>query len=514
MRNKQRLTLPALALAVTLCAQNPATTASIASKLDTPQVRVYVATLQPRTPSVSRTGHATNRLLIYLDNGVMTRQEGNEKIQNIEFHRGDVRWRPASGAYVAENISDHPIRILEIDLKSKPAGPAPVSKLDPAVVDARHYRVEFENDQVRVLRIHYDAHDKGVEHEHILNRVVFYLNDQNGAKADDVRMAGAATHTEQNAGDQPADRIAVELKAAAPTTAWIPGRTPDGQPDIQGVWTNPTLTPFERPARLAGKATLTEEEATEIERRAASAKTNEHAEPGDIGSYNQAWFDSGTKVVGTRQTSLVVEPADGRVPLSKTAEEIHANDIAHEGDSWEHMTLWDRCISRGVPGGMFPAGYNNAYQIIQTAGFVVIAYEMIHEAHIIPLTNQHLPPTARQLSGDSIGRWEGNTLVVDTSNYNGRGQIATSAATGRIRGVKESSQLHVVERFTRTNADTIMYEARIEDPVMYTGPWKVSMPLTRDDNYTIYEYACHEGNSAVQRILEAGRATEKAAQRR
>jgi hypothetical protein len=176
------------------------------------QVRVYVATLLPNIPIPSRTGHATNRVLIYLDAGLMTRQDGSDKIQKIEFHRGDVRWRPASGAYVAENISDHPIRILEIDLKGKPTGPAPVSKLDPTVVDAKHYKVEFENDQVRILRVHYDPHDKGALHEHILNRVVLYLNDQAGAKADDVHISGAGTHMEQNAGDQPADRIAVELK--------------------------------------------------------------------------------------------------------------------------------------------------------------------------------------------------------------------------------------------------------------------------------------------------------------
>lgn len=194
-----------------LGAQNPPAAAAIGDRLDTPQARVYVATLQPHTPSVSRAGHATNRVIIYLDNGVMTRQEGTDK-QTIEFHRGDFRWRPASGAYVAENTSDKPIRLLEIDLKGKPAGPAPVSKLDPVVVDARHYKVEFENDQVRILRIHYDAHDKGQQHEHILNRVVVYLNDQTGAKADDVRMAGAAIHTEQNTGDNAADRLAVELK--------------------------------------------------------------------------------------------------------------------------------------------------------------------------------------------------------------------------------------------------------------------------------------------------------------
>jgi hypothetical protein len=202
----------ALLITVSLWAQNPPGAASIDNKFDTPQVHVYVATLLPHTPVPSRAGHATNRVLLYLDTGVMTRQDGSDKPQNIAFHRGDVRWRPASGAYVAENVGDHPIRILEIDLKGKPAGPAPVSKLDPTVVDAKHYKVEFENDQVRILRVHYDPHDKGELHEHILNRVVLYLNDQPGAKADDVRISGAGTHTEQNGGDQPADRIAVEIK--------------------------------------------------------------------------------------------------------------------------------------------------------------------------------------------------------------------------------------------------------------------------------------------------------------
>jgi hypothetical protein len=184
---------------------------AVTPRLDTPQARVIVATLQPRAPAIANTGHATNRVLIYLDDGVMTRKEGDQSTR-IEFRRGDVRWRPASGAYSAENISDHPIRILEIDLKGPPAGKAPVSTLDPATVDPQHYKVEFENDQVRVLRIHYGAHEKGQMHEHFLNRVVLYLNDQPGAKADDVRMAGAAKHAEENASDQPADRIAVELK--------------------------------------------------------------------------------------------------------------------------------------------------------------------------------------------------------------------------------------------------------------------------------------------------------------
>jgi hypothetical protein len=192
-------------------AQSPPAAAEVVQRLDTPQARVSVATLQPRTPAVAKKGHATHRVLIYLDDGVMTRKEG-EQSTRIEFRRGDVRWRPASGAYVAENISDHVVRILEIDLKGPPAGPAPVSNLDPVKVDAKHYKVEFENEHVRVLRIHFGPREKGETHEHILNRVVVYMNDQTAGKANDVRMAGAATHAEENASDRPADRIAVELK--------------------------------------------------------------------------------------------------------------------------------------------------------------------------------------------------------------------------------------------------------------------------------------------------------------
>src|ERR1700733_3654280 len=204
--------LLAFVFTIVAWAQTQPSGVTIDNKLDTPQVRVYFATLKPHVPVPARTGHATDRALIYLDDGVMTMQDGSAKPETIEFHRGDFRWRAASGAYTAENISDHPIRILEIDLKGKPSGPAPVSKLDPTVVDAKHYKVEFENDQVRVLRVHYEPHDKGELHEHILNRVVLYLNDQPGAKTDDIRISGAGTHTEQNGNAQPADRIAVELK--------------------------------------------------------------------------------------------------------------------------------------------------------------------------------------------------------------------------------------------------------------------------------------------------------------
>lgn len=292
--------------------------------------------------------------------------------------------------------------------------------------------------------------------------------------------------------------------------AWTPPRTLDGQPDLQGIWTNATLTPFERPSELAGKAFFTEKEAAEWEAR--TARSDAPPAPGDVGAYNQVWFDSGTKVVKTMRTSLVVDPPDGRVPLKPEAEAKRDYDAAHNADSYEYMSVWDRCITRGVPGGMFPAGYNNAYQIVQTPGYVTILYEMIHETRVIPLDGRpHLPSSVRFWNGDSVGHWEGNTLVIDTTNFNGKGWIATSAATGRIKGIPQSISLHVVERFTRADANTINYEVRIEDPKYYTRPWTVSIPLISDPTYTIFEYACHEGNEAVPNILRGGRARDKAA---
>jgi hypothetical protein len=184
---------------------------AIEQKLDTPQTRVYVATLTPHAPVVSKAGHATNRVLIYMDDGAMKMTEGGATSANT-FKRGDVRWRAASGPYTAENTTDRPIRILEIDLKGTPSGPLPATALDPVKVDPQHYKVDFENEYVRVLRVTFGPGDKGAQHEHILNRVVFYLNDQPNAKADDVRMSGAATHAEANESAQPAYRIAVEIK--------------------------------------------------------------------------------------------------------------------------------------------------------------------------------------------------------------------------------------------------------------------------------------------------------------
>src|SRR5437764_735314 len=306
--------------------------------------------------------------------------------------------------------------------------------------------------------------------------------------------------------------IGVSGAALSKETAsrWTPPRTPDGQPNLQGVWTNATITPFERPAGLRDKAFLTEAEAERFERQAATTR-DEEAPPraGDVGNYNQFWFDSGDRVVSTRRTSLVIDPPDGRVPLRPEAEAGRDYASAHQGDSYELMSVWDRCITRGVPGGMFPAGYNNAYEILQAPGYVVIHYEMIHEPRIIPIDGRaHLPSRVRSWNGDPRGHWEGNTLIVDTTNYNNKGWIATSAAAGRIKGVPQTESLHVVERFTPIDANTITYEATIDDPAMFTRPWTVSIPLHRDRAYTIYEYACHEGNRAVEGVLRGARAGE------
>jgi hypothetical protein len=316
--------------------------------------------------------------------------------------------------------------------------------------------------------------------------------------------------------------IAGVTTAAAQQRAPSPWRAPttsDGRPDLQGVWTNATLTPLERPARFAGRPFMTEAEAAEIESQAAQTFEQQAADRagavapragGNVGSYNQAvWSDANKKVASTRQTSLVIDPPDGRVPVKPEAEQQRDAMTARGTDSYEFFNVFDRCITRGVPGGLFPAPYNNAYQIVQTSGYVIIVSEMIHEARIIPTDGRpHRPAHVRTMTGDSVGRWEGDTLVVDTANYNDKGSIATASTSGRMRGVPQSEALHVVERFRRLDAGTISYTVTVEDPNVYTAPWTVSMPLVKDDDYRIYEFACHEANYAIGNVLRGARAEE------
>ena len=266
---------------------------------------------------------------------------------------------------------------------------------------------------------------------------------------------------------------------------WTPGRTPDGQPDIQGIWINFDSTPFETPV------------AARTESPGSSATTG-------IGPASE--FADHNHTVSQRRTAMVVDPPDGRVPVMKWAEDKRDYDIEHIPDAPEHETPWVRCITRGYPAGMFPAGYNNAYEIIQIPGYVVLVLEMIHETRIIPIDGRpRLGDGIRQWNGEPRGRWEGNTLVVESTNYNSKGSIATSAATGRIRGIPQSEALTVVERFTRTDANTIDYSVTITDPKVYTKPWTVRLPLNRDDTYQMFEYSCHEGNYAMSNALSFGR---------
>jgi hypothetical protein len=288
----------------------------------------------------------------------------------------------------------------------------------------------------------------------------------------------------------------LSLPVAAQTSAsskgaWTPPRTPDGQPDLRGTWVNFDSTPFEAPI-------------------AAPAVPLAPAPAGGAGVGPPShWADHDSPMKAARR-SMVVDPPDGRVPVMTWAEDKRAYDLDHVADHWVHQTPWDRCITRGIPAGMFPAGYNNGYQFMQTPGYVVIVYEMIHVARVIPIDGRpHVGSNIRTWDGDPRGHWEGTTLVVDTTNYNDKGSIATSAATGRIRGIPQSEALHVVERFTPVDANTIQYRVTVDDKNVYTKPWTVEMPLTRDSKYQMFEYACQEGNYATGNILAGGRAEEK-----
>jgi hypothetical protein len=297
------------------------------------------------------------------------------------------------------------------------------------------------------------------------------------------------------------ERGGVETPAATTgrvDKTWSPPRLPDGQPDIQGIWTNFDNTPFQAPSP---------DDATRL------AALRKWFPPSDRTGGGSVWGVDGPASASrnARRKAMVVEPESGRVPLRPEAEAKKDYALTHLTDSWEYHTPWERCITRGVPAGIFPGGYGAGYQIFQASGVVVIYYEMIHEARMIPVDGRpHLPQAFRFWNGDSRGRWEGNTLVVDITNYNDKSAIATNIASQGMRGVGQSEQLHVVERFTIVDANTINYEATIDDPKTYTARWKVAMPINRDPAYRIFEYACHEGNHGLPNSLSSGRAEERA----
>jgi hypothetical protein len=311
-------------------------------------------------------------------------------------------------------------------------------------------------------------------------------------------------------------------QSAPDADAWVAPRTADGQPDLQGLWNNTTITPFER--RPGQPEFITEEDALAAERGAlerlerANAPSMPRTEPlpvgGSTGSVNPFWFGPRFQIVGSRRSSLVIDTPDGRVPLRPEAEQRRDYLVEHRTDTVENMSVYSRCITRGVPGTMFPQAYNNGYQILQIPGYVVIRAEMMH-VRIIPLDGAtHVPAQWRGWMGDARGRWEGDTLVVESTNFDAKGWISSNASAGRMHAVPQSESLRVVERFRRTAEDTITWQATIEDPDLYTAPWTVEVPFTNRPDYVIYEYACHEGNHAVQGVMGAERVVERRAESR
>ena len=322
--------------------------------------------------------------------------------------------------------------------------------------------------------------------------------------------------------------------AAQESAEYMVPRTPDGQPDLQGVWDFRTLTPLQRPADRAEQAVLTPEEAAEIEAAAvqraaeADAPSEVRTEPlpagGDVGAYNDFWFDRGAGVVDDRRTSLIVDPADGRVParqpgVVEQGGAANAEDVASTRpvrfrvggigtDGPEDRGLAERCLlgfNTGPP--IVPAGYNQNLQLFQTAGHVAILHEMVHDARIVPLDGRpHLPDGVRQWMGDSRGYWDGDTLVVETANFTDQ---TASFNPSVVSAMGTGTTLHLTERFTRIDADTLLYEYTVDDPATFTRPFTVALPMKRGTG--MYEYACHEGNYGLMNMLAGARAEEREA---
>ena len=303
-----------------------------------------------------------------------------------------------------------------------------------------------------------------------------------------------------------------KAKTTAATKTWTPPRTPWGDPDVQGLWNFVTNTPLERPSALGERQVLTDEEVAQQEDQAAQTRIDRAPREGDPGTYNRFWTDQ-PRV--TRQTSLIVDPPDGRIPWTAEAQKREATEAeARRGVGMHEPTpggwIYDlgplaislRCImgfNSGPP--MSGSGYNANVQLFQTAGYVAILNEMNHNTRIVPLDGRaHLPQHIRQWAGDSRGHWEGNTLVVDTVNF----YDATS-----LRG--SGPNMHLVERFTRVDADTLQYEFTVEDPTTFSKPWKAQIPMKPTEGL-MYEYACHEGNYGLYNVLAGARAKEKAAE--
>ena len=310
-------------------------------------------------------------------------------------------------------------------------------------------------------------------------------------------------------------------------------RTPWGDPDLQGIWNNGTITPLERPADRADQAFFDADELAAVEQQARERVDRENAPSlrsgllpagGNVGAYNSYWTEQNTSVVRTMRTSLITDPADGRLPpLTPAAlaritspEERRLADVQQgraPAAGPEEMGLSERCLwYRGIPS--IPTGYNNNYHFMQTPGAVVILQEHIHDLRVIFLDGRpHLPPRIRQFAGSSRGRWEGDTLVVETTNLREPFIRRWVRPEHSLSRGKLSEAARVTERFTRIGPDTLDYEFTIDDPETWTRPWSGALPYTRSDG-PMFEFACHEGNYGLLNILAGSRAEERAERRR
>ena len=289
-------------------------------------------------------------------------------------------------------------------------------------------------------------------------------------------------------------------------------RTPWGDPDIEGIWTNATLTPLQRPPELGSKEFFTAEEAQQFQRtRIEQTNADRPLPPGQVGAYNDAFFERGTSIVRSRRTSLVIDPPDGRIPAltpdaQKKVDARLQREKTSPADGPEDRWLTERCILFGATVPMLPEPYNNNYRIIQSPGFVTILVEMNHDARVIPLDNRpHIAGGIEQWTGDSRGRWDGNTLIVETRNLKFNHQ--SRFGVGYLNGLSDE-RLRVVERFTMTDANTLTYQATIEDPTVFVRPWTVELSMNRTEG-PLFEVACHEGNYGMANILSGHRAEER-----
>jgi hypothetical protein len=308
---------------------------------------------------------------------------------------------------------------------------------------------------------------------------------------------------------------AARTPAQAAKAPWTPVFTPWGDPDLQGTYSNRTITPFERPANVGNREFFSPEEAAALEKQAEGGGQDENRSRGTRNdlerAYNDFWWDRGTKVTSLR-TSLVVDPPDGKVP-ALTPEAIKRQEVEHLRPSYRDTgargrgtdTYLDRgglerCMTRGMPGAMSPTAYNNNYRITQSPGYVAIQIEMLGGTRIIPTDRRpHLNPSMRHLMGNAVGHWEGNTLVVETKHFTDK---------YLYRGAAEN--LTLVERFTRVGKNELEYRVTVTDPTTFTRPFTLSIPYV-DGGEQMYEYACHEGNYGLAGILEGAREEERAA---